>query len=144
MAIAEHYGRQPLLKLHVGDAANSWQSLEIMGQPDELTGIKQKVYLPVHRVLVYKVSLYAKHISGPEILRMSFRDRSTGKVFAESKVRVPASEWMKYSTTLELKQGAVRRLEPVDFCSIRRGRRARLMSTRSSLLPADAIGNTRP
>src|ERR1700761_5202870 len=50
-------------ELHVGDAANSWQSLEILGQPEELTGIKQKVYLPVHRVLGYKVSVYAKHVS---------------------------------------------------------------------------------
>ena len=130
-------------ELHVGDAANSWQSLEIMGQPDELTGIKQKVYLPVHRVLVYKVSLYAKHISGPEILRMSFRDRSTGKVFAESKVRVPASEWMKYSTTLELKQGAVRRLEPVDFAVSVEGAE-RVDVDQISLLPADAIGTLDP
>src|SRR5579862_453192 len=34
-------------ELHVGDAANSWQSLEILGQPGEQTGIMQKVYLPV-------------------------------------------------------------------------------------------------
>ena len=36
-------------ELHVGDAANSWQSLEIMGTPSEPTGIKQRVYLPVPR-----------------------------------------------------------------------------------------------
>jgi alpha-N-arabinofuranosidase len=34
-------------ELHVGDAANSWQSLEIMGTPGDLTGIRQRVYLPV-------------------------------------------------------------------------------------------------
>ena len=33
-------------ELHVGDAANSWQSLEIMGTPHQQAGIMQKVYLP--------------------------------------------------------------------------------------------------
>lgn len=126
-------------ELHVGDAANSWQSLEIMGQPDELTGIKQKVYLPVHRVLSYKVSLYAKHVSGPETLRISFRDRSGGRILAESEIKAPAREWAKYSATLELKQGAVRRLEAVDFAVSVEGTE-RVDVDQISLLPADAIG----
>lgn len=40
-------------ELHVGHAANSWQSLEVMGVPGELTGIKQRVYLPVPRAWKY-------------------------------------------------------------------------------------------
>lgn len=44
-------------ELHVGDAANSWQSLEMMGTPDDLTGIRQRVYLPVPRTYGYNVSL---------------------------------------------------------------------------------------
>jgi alpha-N-arabinofuranosidase len=130
-------------ELHVGDAANSWQSLEIMGQPDELTGIKQKVYLPIQRVLSYKVSLYARHLSGPEALRVSFRDRLTGKVLAESQINAPAREWTKYATTLELTEGAVRRLEPVDFAVSVEGTE-RVDIDQISLLPADAIGTLDP
>src|ERR1035441_5117132 len=40
---------------HWGDAANSWRSLEIIGVPGQPTGICQKVYLPVRRVLTYKI-----------------------------------------------------------------------------------------
>jgi alpha-N-arabinofuranosidase len=130
-------------ELHVGDAANSWQSLEIMGQPDELTGIKQKVYLPVHRVLGYKVSLYAKHISGPETLRVSFRSRSNGKVLAQSEVQTAATEWTKYNTVLRLKSGDVQRLEPVDFAVSVEGVE-RVDIDQISLMPEDAIGTLDP
>jgi len=130
-------------ELHVGDAANSWQSLEIMGQPNELTGIKQRVYLPVHRVLSYKVSLYAKHLSGPETLHISFRDRTNGKVLAESEVKALSREWTKYQTKLELRDGAVRRLEPVDFSVSVEGTE-RVNIDQISLLPTDAIGTLDP
>lgn len=130
-------------ELHVGDAANSWQSLEIMGQPDELTGIKQKVYLPVHRELSYKVSFYVKHLSGPEIVRVSFRDRETRQILAESEVKSPASTWRKYETTLNLKPGMVHRLESVDFAISVEGTE-RLDVDQISLLPADAIGTLDP
>jgi alpha-N-arabinofuranosidase len=130
-------------ELHAGDAANSWQSLEVMGQPDELTGIKQRVYLPVHRVLGYRVSLYAKHVSGPDEIRVSFRDRSTGKVLAESEIKASSGEWTKYSTTLMLKQGAVRRLEPIDFAVSVEGTE-RVDLDQISLMPEDAIGTLDP
>jgi alpha-L-arabinofuranosidase len=102
-------------ELHVGDAANSWQSLEILGAVNQQVGIMQKVYLPVQRELHYKVSLYAKHLSGPDGLTVSFRDLESGKTLAESHVKVPATGWTKYQTTLQLPSGAVRRLEAVDF-----------------------------
>ncbi|HSU19127.1 MAG TPA: alpha-L-arabinofuranosidase C-terminal domain-containing protein [Acidobacteriaceae bacterium] len=130
-------------ELHVTDAANSWQSLEILGQPDALTGIMQKVYLPVHRVLGYKVSLYAKHVSGPTTLRVSFRDRTTGKVLAESEVNATAADWTKYPTTLRLKEGAVRRLDPVNFAISVEGDE-RVDVDQISLMPEDAIGTLDP
>ena len=130
-------------ELHVGNAANSWQSLEIMGQPDELTGIRQKVYLPVHRVLGYKVSLYAKHLTGPEMLRVSFRNRTSGKVLAEAEIKASAKEWTKYSATLELKQGSVRRLEAVDFAISVEGTE-RVDVDQISLMPSDAVGTLDP
>ncbi|MDE1178056.1 MAG: alpha-L-arabinofuranosidase C-terminal domain-containing protein [Edaphobacter sp.] len=130
-------------ELHIGDAANTWQSLEIMGQPDELTGIKQRVYLPVHRVLTYKVSLYAKHLNGPETLRVSLRSHTSGKVLAEATMKASAKDWTKYTATLELKQGSVRRLEPVDFAVSVEGVE-RVDVDQISLMPTDAIGTLDP
>lgn len=130
-------------ELHVGDAANSWQSLELIGQPDELTGIKQKVYLPVHRVLGYKVSAYAKHLGGPTTVTFSFRDRETGKVLAQSQVNATAAEWTRYSTSLKLNREEVRRLEAVDFAVAVEGTE-RVDVDQFSLMPEDAIGTLDP
>jgi alpha-N-arabinofuranosidase len=130
-------------ELHVAHAANSWQSLEIMGQPEDLTGIKQKVYLPVQRVLRYKVSVYARHVSGPAGLTFMLRDRESKKVLAEAKVEAHAAEWTKYSTTLELKRDDVRHLEAFDFGLAVEGPE-RVEVDQFSLMPADAIGMLDP
>jgi alpha-N-arabinofuranosidase len=130
-------------ELHASDAANSWQSLEIMGQPDELTGIKQKVYLPVQRVLGYKVSVYAKHLTGPSALTFSFRDRQTGKVLAQAQISAPAMEWTKYGSTLHLDRGQIRRLEAVDFALSVEGTE-RVEVDQFSLMPEDAIDTLDP
>ena len=126
-------------ELHVGDAANSWQSLEIMGMPGQQVGIMQRVYLPVQRELNYRVSLYAKHLSGPAGLTVLFRDPETGKTLAESRVEAPAAEWTKYSTALKLAPGAVRRLQAVDFAVAVEGD-GRADVDEISVLPDDAIG----
>ena len=126
-------------ELHVGDAANSWQSLEILGTPHQQAGIMQKVYLPVQRVLNYRVSLYAKHVSGPAGLVVLFRDPETGKTLAEAHIDAAAPDWTKYNATLQLSPGAVRRLQPVDFAVAVEGL-GRADVDEISLLPADAIG----
>jgi alpha-N-arabinofuranosidase len=126
-------------ELHVGEAANSWQSLEIMGTPNQQVGIMQKVYLPVQRELGYKVSLYARHVSGPTGLTVLFRNPETGKVLAESHVDAPAGQWTKYEATLQLKRGEVRRLEAVDFGVAVEGI-GRVDLDQISVLPEDAIG----
>src|ERR1035438_6998588 len=51
-------------EIDYGDAANSWQSLRVFGVPGESTGIKQKVYLPVHRTREYIGSFYPNHLGG--------------------------------------------------------------------------------
>jgi alpha-N-arabinofuranosidase len=126
-------------ELHVGEAANSWQSLEILGTPNQQVGITQKIYLPVQRELSYRVSLDAKHVSGSSRLRVLFRDSETGKILAESSVDAPANEWAKYEATLHLNPGAVRRLEPVDFAVAVEGDE-RVDLDELSVLPEDAIG----
>ena len=130
-------------ELHVGDAANSWQSLEIMGTPDDLTGIKQRVYLPVPRTYGYNVTLYAKHVSGSSGLTISLRSRGTDKVLATAAVDAAAKEWAKYSAKLELRQGDVRRLEPLDFAIAVEGDE-RVDVDQISLMPDDAIGTFDP
>jgi alpha-N-arabinofuranosidase len=130
-------------ELHAGNSANSWQSLEIMGQPDELTGIMQKVYLPVQRELGYSVSLYARHLSGPTGLRVSFRNRETGKVLAEAKMDAPAAGWTKYQAKLQLAPREVGRLEAVNFAVAVEGTE-RVDVDQISLMPDDAIGGLDP
>lgn len=55
-----------------GDAANSWRSLEILGVPGRETGIRQQIFLPIHRELRYNGSVYLKHLSGPRLCRSQF------------------------------------------------------------------------
>lgn len=130
-------------ELHVKDAANSWQSLEIMGTPDGLTGIKQRVYLPVPRTYGYIVSLYGRHLSGPSRVSVSLRSRNSDKVLATASVEAIAGEWTKYTAKLELKRGDVRRLEPVDFAVSVEGNE-RVDVDQISLMPDDAIGTFDP
>ena len=126
-------------ELHVGDAANSWQSLEILGTPNQQVGIRQKVYLPVQRELEYRVSFYVKHLSGPAGVTVQFRELGSGSALAASRVEATAPDWTKYSTTLRLRPGAVRRLEPVDFALIVEGVE-RADVDELSVMPEDAIG----
>ena len=128
-------------KLLVGDAANGWQSLELMGFPGALTGIMQRVYLPVQRTLGYKVSFYAKHLSGPTQLTVSLR--GADKAFASATVDAAAGSWTKYSATLTLPPRAVQRLEPVDFAVAVTGDE-RVVVDQFALLPDDAIGTLDP
>jgi alpha-N-arabinofuranosidase len=130
-------------ELHVRDAAHSWQSLQIMGTPGDLTGIKQQVYLPVPRTYGYKVSLYAKHLSGPSLVNVSLRLRNSDKVLAIASVDARAGEWTKYAAKLQLKAGDVRRLEPVDFAVSVEGDE-RVDVDQISLMPDDAIGTFDP
>ena len=130
-------------ELHVGNASNSWQSLEIMGTLDQQVGILQKIYLPVQRELRYRVSLYAKHVSGPTELTVLFRDRETGQTLAQSHVDAPAEQWTKYTTALQLKPGQVRRLQAVDFAVAVEGTE-RADVDEISLMPDDAIASSTP
>lgn len=130
-------------ELNVGDAANSWQSLEVMGMPNQLTGIMQRVYLPVPRTYGYNVSLYAKHLSGPSSLRVSIRELGIGKVLGSAEINATAGSWMKYSAHLSLASGSVHRLEPVDFAvSVEGAERVDL--DQISLMPDDSIGTFDP
>ncbi len=128
---------------HWGDAANSWRSLEVIGVPGQPTGIKQKVYLPVHRTLRYTGSLYAKHLSGPSQITVSLRLRNSPEVLASASIAAEAVAWTKYSFSLQLPAGSLHRLDPADFV-VQVAGDERVDLDQLSLLPSDAIDGLDP
>lgn len=126
------------------DAANSSNSLLIMGLPAGEVGIRQRIYLPVHRILAYRGSVYVKHQSGPAKVYISLRERNNGQaVLAGTTIDAAAREWTKYSFELTLKPGMVGRLQPVDFV-VALHDDARAYIDQASLMPADAVDGMDP
>ena len=130
-------------EVRYGDAANSWQSLVILGVPGEPTGIRQKIYLPVQRTLKYVGSLYAKHLSGPAALTVSIRPRNGAEVLASAHIDAPADKWTKYTFQLDLPPGRLHRLDPADFVVEVEGAE-RVDVDEFSLMPADALDGLDP
>ncbi len=128
-----------------GDAANSYQSIVLFGLSDRETGIRQEVYLPVHRELSYRGSLFVKHLSGSDdVIHVSLRQRNRpDQVLAVADFDAASSEWRKYSFNLSLKAGAIQHLEPADFAIAVDGDE-RAMVDQASLMPADSIGGLDP
>ena len=127
-----------------GNTANSWRSLSIFGLPGKPTGIRQKIFLPVHREDEYKGSIYVRHLSGPNRLKLSIRERNNpSKILAEATVDANAAEWRKYEFSLQLKKGALKPLDPADFAIEVEGDE-RTDIDQVSLMPADAIDGMDP
>jgi alpha-N-arabinofuranosidase len=127
-----------------GDAANSWRSLAVFGVPGAETGIKQEIYLPAHRELHYKGSIYAKRLGKADGLELSIRRRNDpGAVFAVAKIGALSPEWHKYTFELSLSQGQVHPLEPADFVIKVEGD-GRVQLDQVSLMPGDAIDGLDP
>jgi alpha-L-arabinofuranosidase len=127
-----------------GDAANSWRSLAIFGVPGAETGIKQQVFLPVHRQLHYKGSIYVKHLSGPAGVDISLRRRNhPEEVLSRAKLNASDFNWRKYSFTLDLPPRRLKSLEPADFVVEVEGDERALID-QAGLMPADAIDGLDP
>jgi alpha-N-arabinofuranosidase len=127
-----------------GDAANSYRSLEVMALPSGETGIRQRIYLPVQRVLAYDGSLWVKHLSGSPAVSISIRMRNQpANILADAKVDAASQEWSRYKFHLELKPGQIERLEPVDF-AISLANDSRALIDQVSLMPADNIDGMDP
>jgi alpha-L-arabinofuranosidase len=127
-----------------GDAANSSNSLLIMGLPNGEVGIRQRIFLPVHRILAYRGSIFVKHQSGPAKVYLSLRERNNPQlVFADTTIDAGGQEWTKYSFELTLNPGQVGRLQPVDFViAVRDDSRAFI--DQISLMPADNVDGMDP
>jgi len=120
-----------------GDAANSWESLEIIGVPGKETGIKQRIFLPVHRELQYHGSLYVKHLSGPSGLAISIRTANAADhVLSSAKIAAAATNWQKYTFELDLPPDRIQPLEAADFIISVEGDERTLVD-QASLVPAD-------
>ena len=126
------------------DAANSYRSLFLMGLPDKQVGVRQKVFLPVHRMLKYVGRLYAKYQSGPREIEVSIRRRDhPEELFARSKIPLTGNEWKRYEFRLDVEAGKIAPLEPADFV-IAVGNESRVLVDQASLMPADNVDGMDP
>ncbi|HLH33214.1 MAG TPA: alpha-L-arabinofuranosidase C-terminal domain-containing protein [Alloacidobacterium sp.] len=130
-------------ELRYGSAANSWRSMVIFGVPGQSTGIRQKVYLPVHRTLEYKGSLYARHLSGPAGVTVSLRQHDGSDVLATAKLNASSDDWAKYEFDFHVPAGKLHRLDPADFVVEVEGD-AVMEVDQLSLMPADALDGLDP
>ena len=87
-----------------------------MALPDKQTGIRQKVYLPIHRVSHYVGSIYLKPVSGPDEVEVSLRERNNADhVFDRREIQVRATDWQRYDFALDVPAHQIEPLEPADF-----------------------------
>ena len=127
-----------------GDAANSDQSLLVMGLPGKDVGIRQRVYLPTHRELTYTGSLWAKHVRGNNTVTVSLlRHNHPDQILAHATLEAPATTWVKLPFSLTLQSNAVAPLEPVDL-AISLHDDTRILLDNIDLVPADAIDGMDP
>ena len=125
------------------DAANSSRSLLLMGLPDQPTGVRQRVYLPVHRTLHYTGSIYLKHLSGPPAVEISIRVRNQPGEVLVSKTLLSGTDWQKYDYSLDLPEHRLAALEAADYVvSVSNG--TRVLLDQASLVSADNINGMDP
>ena len=126
------------------DAANSERSLLLMALPDLPSGIKQKVYLPIHRTAHYVGSLYLKHVSGPADVEISLRRRDQPEDFlATQKISISPGDWRRYEYSLDVPAGRTHPLEAVDYViAVNHG--TRVLVDQASLMPGDNVDGMDP
>jgi alpha-N-arabinofuranosidase len=127
-----------------GDAANSARSLLIMGLPEKQTGVRQAVYLPVHRVLRYTGSIYVKPVSGTGEVEISLRKRNRPQdTIARQALRTGSGGWSRLAFALEIPKGALDSREAADFVVAVSGE-ARVLVDQVLLFPADQVEGMNP
>lgn len=126
-----------------GDAANSSRSLLLMALPAAETGVRQQVYLPVHRTLRYHGSLWAKHISGAAEISVSLRRRNKPAEVLARQSLVSGPGWNKHSFSFQLPPGKLARLEPADLV-VAAAAETRVLLDQVFLYPGDNIESLDP
>ncbi|UWZ85846.1 alpha-L-arabinofuranosidase C-terminal domain-containing protein [Occallatibacter riparius] len=131
-------------EIRAGDAANSWQSLMVIGVPGEPTGIKQMVYLPVHRTRDFQGSFYARHLGGASRITVSLRLHDQNEILASQDLDVSnTGDWKKYTFALQIPEDKLHRLDPADFV-VQLDDDERVELDQFSLMPADALDGLDP
>ena len=126
------------------EATNSSRSLLVMALPGKQTGIRQRIFLPVHRTLSYSGSLYVKHVSGPAKAEISVRRRNhPEKIFAREVLDLTRSDWKRYRFECNCKRINSTPLEPADFV-IALSDETRALIDQASLMPADNVDGMDP
>ena len=130
-------------EVHRGAAANSWQSVEIMGFPGAPVGILERVDLPAPRELNYHASVYVRHLAGSPQVTVLLRKHGSTTVLAQASFAAQSGEWTRYSVALKLAPGAVAAAEPVDF-GVAVEADERVDVDELSLMPDDAVDGMDP
>jgi alpha-N-arabinofuranosidase len=131
-------------EIRIGDAANSWQSLLVIAVSGEPTGIRQRVYLPIHRTRDYTGSFYARHIGGATKITVSLRMHGQAENLAAKEIDVSdGAAWRKYEFSLRVPEGRLHRLDPADFV-VQLDGDERVELDQLSLMPADAAEGLDP
>jgi alpha-N-arabinofuranosidase len=126
------------------DAANSARSLAVLGLAGHATGIKQQVFLPIHREHSYRGSVYLKHLSGPARIDVSLRLRNRpDQILCRANLDAASGAWTKYSFALDVPEGRLHPLEPADFV-IQVSGDERVLVDQVSLTPADVVSGLDP
>lgn len=123
------------------DACNTSHSLFLetkdasSSSPD--AGIRQPVFLPIHRVKKYRISLYVKQATARFVAQIMTLagDRILGKVVSDPS---GISDWTKMTATLEIDAADVKPGEPLWFCLGIMGK-GTLWVDQICLFPEDAI-----
>jgi alpha-N-arabinofuranosidase len=127
-----------------GDAANSSRSLLVMGLPGKQTGVRQMIYPPVHRVLRYTGSIWAKPVGGGKRIEVSLRRHNRpDEVLAKAPIELTSGGWKRYEYALELAKGQLSRREPADF-AVAVSDEARVLIDQALLYPADHMDGLNP
>lgn len=127
-----------------GHAANSDQSLLLLGLPDKPVGVRQRVYLSAARELQYVASLYAKTPDGTVPLQVALTRRNQPDATLDlANVAVRGTEWTRYDVNLTVPRGAIEPLEPADFV-VRLHGPQRVEVDALSLMPADNLDGLDP
>lgn len=132
-----------------GDAANSHRSLLLMGMEEREIGIRQGVYLPLHRTLQFRGSLWTKVVSVPQVagasapvpvvLTVSLRRRDgADEIIARTSLNASRAEWARHEFAVSVPGGKIASLEKVDFCISLHAER-RVLIDNVLLWPADHI-----
>lgn len=115
-----------------------------MGLPEKEVGVRQEVYLPAHRTLDYRGSVYVKHVSGPGELEVSLRSRKDSRnTLARRQLDLSGDGWKRYDFEFRIPDGEAVTLEPLDFVvSVKN--ETRVLIDQASLVPGDAIEGMDP